>query len=175
MQPFLPQTKVLAIEKSLSPPCMGCPVFCRRILWVMIYNLVLPRTRYFNVLFNKSSLLYSNVSCVGKEYILHAFILKDLRVAAAETASFAACIFLEILMYEHNGICVPQNDPANRSLFLDVKLLIIRNQLLEMLSLRLDEYIASSTNNTLRKHAKTWCLLFSSRRKYSKRHLGCDW
>ncbi|KAL7539417.1 hypothetical protein ACHAXR_009278, partial [Thalassiosira sp. AJA248-18] len=97
-----------------------------------------------NALFNISSLLCSDDSGVGKEHFLHAFMLKGAR-GAVETVAFAASTFLQVLMDEENGICVPRN-PANRSFFLDVKLPIVRSYLLEGLNSSLDECMSSNSS-----------------------------
>jgi len=101
-------------------------------------------------LFSISSLLCSDVSGVGKKQFLDAFMLKDVR-GAAETVSFACCVFLQILMDQENGLCVPQN-PSDRAFFSNVKLPLIKAHLLEGLSSSLDECMFSTSS---RKHAET--------------------
>jgi len=106
-----------------------------------------------NLLFRIASILCSDVIGVGKESFFHAFLLKDLR-GAADTVSLASCVFLGILNDEVDGICVPQQNPADRSFFLAVKLPMIRSVLLGALSSSLDECMASS-DNVSRTHAET--------------------
>eukprot|EP00585_Thalassiosira_rotula_P012446 CAMPEP_0196131176 /NCGR_PEP_ID=MMETSP0910-20130528/1285_1 /TAXON_ID=49265 /ORGANISM="Thalassiosira rotula, Strain GSO102" /LENGTH=2403 /DNA_ID=CAMNT_0041390619 /DNA_START=126 /DNA_END=7334 /DNA_ORIENTATION=+ len=105
-----------------------------------------------NLLFRIASILCSDVSGVGKESFLHAFMLKDLR-GAADSVSLASCVFLGILNEEVDGICVPQQNPTDRSFFLAVKLPMIRSVLLGALSSSLDECMASS-DNVSRTHAE---------------------
>jgi len=99
-----------------------------------------------SALCNISSLLCIDVSGSGKEHFLHAFMLKDLRGAVSEAVSLASCIFLEMLMDEVNGVCVPQSNPADQSFFFDVKLPIMRSCLMEVLALSLEECMTSGNN-----------------------------
>ena len=108
-----------------------------------------------NILFDISSLLCSDVAGVGREQFLQAFMLKSVR-GSAETVAFAASIFLQLLMDEENGLCVPQN-PQNRKYFLEVKLPTIRSQLFEALNTSLDECMSSASS---REHAESLICVF---------------
>jgi len=145
-------TRDTDIEKlSISPSLYGTP-------------LRLPRDagrhpaeyQSIKVLFNISSILCcGDVNGTGKEHFLHAFMLKGVR-GATETVAFACSVFLQILMDEVNGLCVPQN-PAERVSFLEVKLPPIRSILLEGLSSSLDECMSGNGSRT---HAETLICYF---------------
>jgi len=145
--------KDISQKKISAPPLYGAPLHDA--------SNKAPSTvgdKAINLLFNISSLM-CNDDGNSKAHFLHAFMLKDVHGATSKTVALAACIFLEILMDEDDGICVPRNTPVDRSFFLDIQLPMIRSQLLECLSQTLDECMAASSDNS-REHAETLIVHF---------------
>jgi len=107
------------------------------------------KNKAIKVLFGISSILCNEET--GKDVFLNALMLKNV-CDSAESVAFACSQFLHILMDEVNGVCVPKNS-AERGLFLNVKLPVVRSQLLEALSSSLDECM-NMTSDTSRKQAE---------------------
>lgn len=127
-------TKGVNHEALAIPPLYGTPLHLPEDVGL---------NKAIKALFSISALLCSDATGVGQNNFLRAYMLKGIR-GAAETVSFACCAFLQILMDEVNGLCAPQN-PADQALFSEVKLPLIRVQLLEGLAASLDECMSSST------------------------------
>ena len=125
------------------------PLYGPPLLFQEDSNSHLATNNTIKLLFSISSLLCSDATGIGKEHLSRLLMLKNVR-GAAETVAFTCSHFIHLLMDEANGICVPHN-PSDRESYLDIKLPVIRNLLLEGLSTSLDECMSSDNS---REHAE---------------------
>lgn len=94
------------------------------------------------ILFKLSSLMCSDTRGEHREDFTNAFMLKEIR-GASPISTIACCTFLDVLNDEINGVCVPTN-VADKELYFEVHLPLVRGYLLEELSTSLDECLSSN-------------------------------